>query len=191
MTTATRAPDQIDLGDLVLRRPRRADAEALLAATTADLDHLGPWMPWATPERNTLEQRQTFIQEDLDRPDGDRGATYLLVDAAAGTVLGSTGIHDRIGTDGLEIGYWLASAVTGRGIMTRAVAALVEVARGRDGVTRVEVRCDEANVRSAAIPRRLGFTLARTMDSEVTAPSETGRHQVWVLAVGDRTPEPA
>ena len=182
MATADRPPDHIDLGDVVLRAPRLDDAEALLAATTVDLDHLGPWMAWATPEQNTLDQRRAFIQEDLQRPEGDRSATYLVVDPADGTVLGSTGLHDRVGPDGLEVGYWLASRVTGRGIMTRAGAALVEVALARPGVTRVEVRCDEANHRSAAIPRRLGFTLARTMDSEVTAPAETGRQQIWVLA---------
>ena len=113
MATADRPPDHIDLGDVVLRAPRLDDAEALLAATTVDLDHLGPWMAWATPEQNTLDQRRAFIQEDLQRPEGDRSATYLVVDPADGTVLGSTGLYDRVGPDGLD--FWSAGAPRGGG----------------------------------------------------------------------------
>ena len=56
-------PEQIDLGDgLVLRWPEVDDAPALLAATTVDLDHLAPWLPWATAEGNTLAARAGFIE---------------------------------------------------------------------------------------------------------------------------------
>ena len=44
----------------------------------------------------------------------------------------------------------------------------------------MEIHCDEANVRSAAVPRRLGYRLDRIEDDEVTAPAETGRSMVWI-----------
>ena len=48
--------------------------------------------------------------------------------------------------------------------------------------------CDEANVRSAAIPKRLGYTLDRVETRPPEAPGETGRMQIWVR---DRTAAPA
>ncbi len=173
-------PDRIDLGDVVLRAPTPADAGALLASTTRDLDHLGPWMAWAIPERNTLEARAAFIDECRAKADDGREAHYLVVDPADGRVVGACGLHDRIGNDGREIGYWLASAVTGRGLMTRITGTLTDLALGCHDVTRVEVHCDAANAPSNGVPRRLGFTLDRVEDTEITAPAESGRTHIWI-----------
>jgi RimJ/RimL family protein N-acetyltransferase len=52
-------------------------------------------------------------------------------------------------------------------------------------VQRLEIRCDEANVASAAVPARLGYRLCDTVSVPVTAPSETGRWQVWRLGTDD------
>jgi RimJ/RimL family protein N-acetyltransferase len=67
--------------------------------------------------------------------------------------------------------------------MTRVTAALAEVARRLDGVRRVEIKCDVANARSAAIPQRLGFRAVREETREPVAASETGRDVVWALDV--------
>jgi RimJ/RimL family protein N-acetyltransferase len=46
-------------------------------------------------------------------------------------------------------------------------------------VRRVEIHCDEANQRSAAVPARLGYRLAEVVDHERMTPGETGRRLVW------------
>lgn len=173
-------PDRIDLGEVELRAPSPADAAALLAATTLDLDHLAPWMAWATPEANTLEARTAFLAECAATTAGGREAHYLVIAPDGARVLGACGLHDRLEGGGLELGYWLASAATGRGLMTRIAGALTDLALASDDVTRVEIHCDAANGPSNGVPRRLGFTLVRTMDAEITAPAETGRMQIWV-----------
>ncbi len=187
---ASAFPNRIDLGDVTLRRPQPDDAEALLAATTIDLLRLGPWMSWASPRDNTVAARAAFIDEARAKAETGRDAVYLLIGADDG-ILGTVGLHDRVGPGGIELGYWLASAATGRGIMTRVVGALTDLALSDEEISRVEIHTDEANVASAAIPRRLGFTLARTMDTEVTAPAETGRMQIWVRTADDEPPTPS
>lgn len=66
--------------------------------------------------------------------------------------------------------------------MTRVVGTLTDLVLTLDDVTVVEIHCDEANARSAAVPRRLGYALARTEDRDVAAPAEVGRQQIWVRA---------
>jgi ribosomal-protein-serine acetyltransferase len=58
-----------------------------------------------------------------------------------------------------EIGYWIRSAYAGRGLVTRAARVLTGIAFEEFGVHRVVIRAGVENVRSRAIPERLGFTL--------------------------------
>jgi len=48
-------------------------------------------------------------------------------------------------------------------------------------VDRVEIPCDEANVRSQAVPRRLGYRLDRIEADDIKAPAEFGRSMVWIF----------
>ena len=58
-----------------------------------------------------------------------------------------------------EIGYWCRRGETGKGYVSEGVAALAELALGRLGGARVEIRCDDLNLRSAAVAERCGFAL--------------------------------
>jgi ribosomal-protein-serine acetyltransferase len=56
-----------------------------------------------------------------------------------------------------EIGYWIDGAEEGKGIMSRATEKLLELAFEHLGMNRVQIRCADANTRSAAIPQKFGF----------------------------------
>jgi RimJ/RimL family protein N-acetyltransferase len=86
----------------------------------------------------------------------------------------------------LEIGYWVQVDHTGRGVATAAAGALADAALRLSAVSRVEIRCDAANLRSAAIPPKLGFRLERTESRPPTAPGETDANLVWVRDRTDR-----
>lgn len=136
-------------------------------------------MDWLT-EPMTLERQREFgdtIATSWPSPDGS--CNYGIFDGE-GTVLGAIGLHDRLGPHAVEIGYWCHAAHTGRGVITRAAGTLTRTALALPDIDRVEIHCDEANVRSAAVPRRLGYRLDRIEPSEVRAPAETGRRMFWV-----------
>jgi len=77
--------------------------------------------------------------------------------------LGGTGLHTRPGPDAREIGYWVRADRIGRGIATETAGALTRVAFEADKLDRVEIHCDADNVRSASVPRKLGFTHEATL----------------------------
>ncbi|MEU2253617.1 GNAT family N-acetyltransferase [Nocardia xishanensis] len=172
-------PQRIDLGDLLLRRWQPEDLVPRFDAITASFDHIRPWMHWLA-EPMTLEQQRAFGDEMATSwPSPDGSCNYGIFDVE-GTVLGAIGIHDRVGPRTLEIGYWCHVAHTGRGVITRSAAALTRIALALPGIDHVEIRCDEANIRSAAVPRRLGYRLDRVAPREVRAPAESGRGMFWV-----------
>ena len=171
-------PEEIEVGahGLVLRCWRLADAPRALAAVEASLPELRRFMPWAM-QPPTLASTAAFLETVAS------GAAlgFGLFDAG-GELVGGFGLHDRRGPGILEIGYWVRSDRTGRGYATAAAWALTDVAFDRfPQIDRIEIRCDPANVASAAIPPKLGYRLDRIETVEVEAEAQTGKQQVWVL----------
>jgi RimJ/RimL family protein N-acetyltransferase len=156
-------PYRIETERLVIRCWEPPDARPLRAALDASLDHLRPWLPWAEREPQPLDEAVERLREFRGAFDRDEDYMYGIFSPDEDLVLGGTGLHPRVGTDGLEIGYWLAAASTGHGFAREATAALTRIAIEWCGVDRVEVRVDPANAQSLRVPRRLGFTEEATL----------------------------
>ena len=172
-------PASLALGDgLLLRWYDESDLRPLAEVSAHSLEHLRPWMSWATPEAVTWESQQQRHHERLEHL--ATGDSYLYVVVEGEVLHGVCGLHRRVGPGGVEIGYWLRPDSVGRGLVTRAVEALTTAALDLPDVDRVEIHCDEANTRSAAVPARLGYRLDRVEDDGVQAPAELGRGMVWV-----------
>jgi len=173
-------PERIAIDGALLRRERLGD-EVLIAPTVrANLEHLRPWMPWATAANaSRAAQRRRLEQcERAWKDDGDY--TFLLLDPEGVTLLGIVGLHRRIGPGAIELGYWLSRDAVGKGLATAAARALTTAALNLPDVDRVEIHCDEANSRSRKIPERLGYRLDRIEEDGVQAPGEVGRAMIWV-----------
>ena len=137
-----------------LRLLEETDAEELHGLVDANRDYLAEWMPWAADQ--TLEGTLAFIRTTMRRHAENNGfETALVLDGRIAGAAGFAGV-DWVARS-TSIGYWLAEAHQGRGLMTSAVRALVDHAFGEWGLHRVEIRAAEDNLRSRAIPERLGF----------------------------------
>ena len=172
-----RPNEQIEHAPVTLRRLRPEDAGALFNAVTESLDELRPWMPWAADySRASTEEYLAGSVRDWDE-----GTAYNYAIVTGGALAGSIGLMTRCGPGGLEIGYWVRSTYTGRGLATAATAALVGQAFGLPGVGWVEIVHDELNVASGQIPRKLGFAEAGRRPLDSPPPSGTGTGVVWRL----------
>jgi ribosomal-protein-serine acetyltransferase len=162
-----------------LRELREGDAEAFNAAVHASLAELRPWMPWAAEEPRTVEERLELIRRwARERRDGGDHSLGIFLD---GEVAGACGLHRRIGPGGLEIGYWVRSDLTGRGIATEAARRLCEFAFADPAVDYVEIHHDRANPASGRIPAKLGFERVEEHPRAPEAPGEEGIEVVWRL----------
>ncbi len=130
-------------------------APRLLALIDRNRAYLREWLPWVDGT-TTVDDSAAFIRNALEQFADNRGfqAGIWLDDDLVGMI----GYHPIDWESAqVEIGYWLDAAHQGRGIMTRAVRALVDHAFGPLGLRRVQIRCAPGNHRSCAIPERLGF----------------------------------
>lgn len=164
---------------LLLRRWSRRDAHQLVAAVAESREHLRPWMAWAAEEPLTIEQRREWII-GVERAWRDGGDAVLGI-FLDGRVVGGCGLHRRIARDGLELGYWIHPRFTRRGLATAAAQLLTGGAVALPGVTHVEIHHDKANVASAGVPRKLGFSLLAEVPDKIEAPGEIGIECRWQM----------
>lgn len=149
---------------LQIRGYEPSDAAPSGELVKANLEHLGRFMPWATLEATSVDARLAWIRAmraELDR--GGSDLVYGIFDREGREMIGSVGLHARIGSRALELGYWISAAHEGRGYVTEAAGALTRIAFDVHQVKRVEIHCDPRNVRSAGVPRRLGYTHDATL----------------------------
>ncbi len=172
----------IGAGSVTLLRAQGGDCAELVEAINASIQELRPWMPWAQ-EPATESSIQEFLTRS-DRAWESREEFQFAIRGqhgeSADALIGFCGLHGRIGAGGLEIGYWVRSDCSGRGVATSAAGAVTEAALGLESVTRVEIHCDAANLASAAIPPKLGYRLDRTEVRVPVSPGETGQLMIWV-----------
>ncbi len=173
-------PQRIETERLVLRPWTVADAPALADAVTASLDHLLPWMPWASAEPLLPSERIDLIRHW--QGEADRGENLVVGVFLGDVIVGGSGLHRRVGPDALDIGYWIHVGHTRKGYAREVSAALTSAAFQIPGIERVEIHHDKANVASGAVPRSLGFTLAGEHARPPEAPAETGVICRWTMA---------
>jgi RimJ/RimL family protein N-acetyltransferase len=173
---------RVETPRLVLRPWNPTDAHKLSRAVEESVEHQRPFMPWIQEEPLPLDARVAVLRRLRGNFDRDEGFVYAIFDPAEETVLGGTGLHPRIGADALEIGYWIHVAHSGKGLATEAAAALTRVAFEVHGVDRVEIHCGPENPKSAAVPRKLGFTLEATLRRRgTTGLGEPRDTMIWSL----------
>jgi RimJ/RimL family protein N-acetyltransferase len=179
-------PERLEGAGLLLCRWRAADAAVLQRAVTESIEHLRPWMAWIADEPQSLERRRRRLAE-WERGWAQGGDVTLAV-VADDEIVGSAGLHRRCGAGGLEIGYWIHVGFLRRGLATRVACLLTDAAFSVADIERVEIHHDKANVASAGVPRRLGFTLLGETPDRRSAPAEVGIDCTWRMTRLDWAP---
>src|SRR4051812_7957724 len=155
---------------LELRLYEERFADEVYATVIANRDHLRRFLPWVDKTKS-VDDTKEFMRKSLQQlanNDGFQGGIW-----EHGRYVGGLGVHwIRWEPRYTEIGYWLAADAQGRGIMTKAVRAVVDHAFQVWKLNKVEIRCDPENARSRAIPKRLGFTEEGVLRQVLTASDE-------------------
>ena len=150
---------RIETQRLTIRCFQPSDAQLLLDAITVSKGHLSAWMPWAKNEPTSLDVKIDLLRQF--RGEFDMGIDYKfgIFNKEENELVGSTGLHTRVGEGGREIGFWISALHVNRGFAQEAATALTKVAFEIELQERVEIHCATENMYSQKIPRKLGFHL--------------------------------
>ncbi len=149
-------PSRLEGARVVVRPFARGDGAALWEAVEASRTELARWLPWPARHQRVDDSEQ-YVRSAAARWMTREDLAVVLTDRA-GRLVGGSGLH---GVDWrvrvMEIGYWLRTDAYGAGHATEAVGLLTALAFDVLGAGRVFIRCERDNLRSAALPARLGF----------------------------------
>ena len=144
---------------LYLRQPLPGDYEGWSRLRAVSRAFLEPWEPvWPSDDltraafRRRLRRYQCDVREDAAYP-------WLVFDTGDRLLGGCTLSNVRRGVaQAASLGYWVGEPFKGRGVMTRAVRALLPHAFDDLRLHRVEAACLPTNEPSKRLLRRCGFT---------------------------------
>jgi len=144
------ATEEIRLRPLAL-----SDADALFEAARESIQEIHPWMEWCHPDYKREESVGWLEFQAAARAQGTE-LTYAIVDRDD-RFLGTCSLNQiNRAHNFANLGYWLRTSATGRGVAVEAVRRLREIAFDENRFTRVEIVCAIGNVRSQRVAERAG-----------------------------------
>jgi len=128
-------------------------SEELFLLTDKNRDFLEEWLPWLGYTK-TLQDTKSFIDLQLRRYAKNEALHQCIFynNELAG-VIGFNGIKNGLGI----VVYWLAEEYNGLGIMSKCVKELLQIGFEELNLEKIEIYCATHNLKSQAIPKRLGF----------------------------------
>ncbi len=147
-----------------LRQLTLQDVPALFELTIRNRERLRRWMSWVD-HVHTEDDTREFVRESLRSFRWGRSLqTGIWLN---GQLVGTIGLFRSASAEPeAEIGYWIDEQAEGKGLVTRGTRLLTQYAFEKWQVPVVRIRVEPENLRSRAIPERLGFRLRGEIEED-------------------------
>lgn len=158
---------------LILRQAQVTDAPKVCESISVSIDNFKKYLNTYPRERTVEEQAEEYTQL-LTKEGYAKEWRYLAFDKSNPEVLiACLGLHFiDPNVPKFEIGYWVDIRHTGKGYIIEAAKALVKLAFEL-GAERIQIVCAKSNVKSQAIPKKLGFELEAILKNDQRLPDKT------------------
>ena len=153
MNVATmKAPEELTTARLLLRRPRREDAERIFSRYASEPE-VTMFLSW--PRHTTIAQTYAFLEFSDREWERWPAGPYLIEDREDKKLLGSTGLAFET-LHRAETGYVLAKDAWGFGYATEALRAIVRQADALE-IAVLFARCHPDHKASYRVLEKCGF----------------------------------
>jgi ribosomal-protein-alanine N-acetyltransferase len=150
---------ELRTGRTVIRLLREHEASLLLDYRIANRAHLAPWEPLHEDRHFTLDGCRRSVVEGIAAARAGRGWPFAVLAPDQRAMLAGFSLSNvvRGAFQACHLGYSVAAAHQGRGLMHEALQCGLDCAFGRLGLHRVMAAYLPRNARSARLLARLGF----------------------------------
>jgi RimJ/RimL family protein N-acetyltransferase len=141
---------------ITLRRYESNDAESLYEAARESSAEVYPFLEWCHPEYR-IEESRDWIALVYQKWMKSEWFDFAILDTRSKRFLGGCGLNlIRAPIYTANLGYWIRSSATGRGLATEATRLLAKFAFDQLGLKRVEIVVAEENIASLGVAEKSG-----------------------------------
>lgn len=143
-------------GRITLRPIETRDAAVIYHAVLESADNLAPWMPWYHAEYS-LQDTRTWCKAAQRNWQEGLSFDFALMAATDKTFLGICGLNHINPDDGCaNLGFWVRSSHTGKGIATTAALLVARFGFEELGLNRIEIVAARYNYISQRVAEKTG-----------------------------------
>ncbi len=172
-------------GMVLLRAATLEDVSAFHAAVRESLPELSRWLAWAV-EEYTRDHALQYIQGLAGRWERDETYEMVIFDAASGEILGGVGLN---GLNRLHrmanLGYWVRTSRSRRGVASRAARLLARFGMGQLGFSRIEIVAAVGNLPSQRAAEKAGATREGVLRNRLVVQGQSTDAVMFSLLPGD------
>jgi ribosomal-protein-serine acetyltransferase len=143
-------------GPLLIRPFRQEDAGALYEAVRESISEVSPWLPWCH-QNYSIEESRAFIGSRELASQGGEWYSFGIFETDGGGFLGGIGINfiNRV-HQMANLGYWVRSSASGRGVATMATRLAAKFGFEQLGLHRIEIVAAVGNIASQRVAEKAG-----------------------------------
>ena len=143
-------------GGIGIRRYRTEDADALYEAARESVRELSEWMPWCS-KGYARRDSEAFVNSRNAEWNKGEHYSFVIYDPTNDQFLGGVGLNFVNRTHQFaNLGYWVRTSLTRRGVATRAVKLAARFGLSELGLNRVEIVAAVGNVPSQRVAKKAG-----------------------------------
>lgn len=132
---------------------------------------LRPWLDWEINTKSADDYLKFLEFTQTQWAEGS-GFNFLVREKKNDSYIANLSVNEYIEKKQQALlGYWQSTSRCGKGYLTEAVK-LLEQALFAAGIHKIVIETDVLNLKSAAVPQRLGYQLEGILRGESFAPNE-------------------
>lgn len=139
--------------ELTIVKAKPEDAEKIYKELDKSRDDMKEWLDFA--KNATFESTKEYLEKSINTERNKRDGFKILYKNKFVGMIGIVKFNRE--EDWCEIGYWLSSNYTGKGIMTKCSRILIDYIFDELDFNTAIIKCDKRNKKSAGVAERLRY----------------------------------
>ena len=178
---------QLSDGSSVLIRPYQpGDVPLLYEAVRESINEVAPWLPWCHQDY-AIEESRGWIETRAEARRQGTEYDFAVIDTTHGRLLGGCGINALNRANRFaNLGYWVRSSRTRRGVATGAAGCVAAFGFRELGLIRIEIVIATANTVSQRVAEKLEATREGILRNRILIHDQVHDAVMFSLIPSDR-----
>ena len=169
---------------ITLRPLKPDDTDEFHAAIIESLPDLTMWLSYQ--ENHTIRDTENELNQCKDKWEADESYSFAITDSFDSKIIGFCTLNRIDNQNRLaNLGYWVRSSYTGKGIAPAATVLLAKWALNTCGFRRIELSIAQQNERSLRVAEKAGAYREGVLRNRFTTDNESRDVVIFSFIPGD------